>query len=120
MCIAKGMLFNVHEDDIVGGETLREMDFGVFLEEIDENCEICRIGDKSIHCLVRWPINKFLDNKGVTLKVKEKFKEPPKEMVICDVIEDTNPLNNWDGYFCNVKDRNSIHMHVTRPYKRIK
>ena len=120
MCIAKGMLFNVHEDDIVGGETLCEMDFGVFLEEIDENCEICRIGDKSIDCLVRWPINKLVDNKGVILRVKEKFKEPPKEMVIWDVIEDTNPLNKLDGYICNEKDRNSIHMHVTRPYKRIK
>lgn len=40
MCIAKGMLVNVHEDDIVEGETLGEMDFGVFLEEIDGNCEI--------------------------------------------------------------------------------
>jgi len=38
-----------------------------------------------------------VDNKGVILRVKEKFKEPPKEMVIWDVIEDTNPLNNWDG-----------------------
>jgi hypothetical protein len=120
MCIAKGMLVNVREDDIVEGETLGEMDFGVFLEEIDGNCEICRIGDKSIHCLVRWPINKLVDNKGVILRVKEKFKEPPKEMVIWDVIEDTNPLNKWDGYLCNEKDRNSIDMHVTRPYKRIK
>ena len=40
MCIAKGMLVNVHEHDIVEGETLGEMDFGVFLEEIDGNCEI--------------------------------------------------------------------------------
>ena len=117
---AKGMLVNVREDDIVEGETLGEMDFGVFLEEIDGTCEICRIGDKSIHCLVRWPINKLVDNKGVILRVKEKFKEPPKEMVIWDVIEDRNPLNNWDGFFCNEKDRNSTDMHVTRPYKRIK
>ena len=120
MCIAKGMLVNVHEDDIVEGETLGEMDFGVFLEEIDGNCEICKIGVKSIHCLVRWPINKLVDNKGVILRVKEKFKEPTKEMVIWDVIEDTNPLNKWDGYLCNEKDRNSIDMNVTRPYKRIK
>jgi len=56
----------------------------------------------------------------VILRVKEKFKEPPKEIVIWDVIEDTNPLTNWDGYFCNEIDRNSIDMHVTRPYKRIK
>jgi len=40
MCIAKGMLVNVHEDDKNEGETLGEMDFGVFLEEIDGNCEI--------------------------------------------------------------------------------
>jgi len=91
-----------------------------FLEEIDGNCEICRIGDKSIHCLVRWPINKLVDNKGVILRVKEKFKEPPKEMVIWDVIEDTNPLNKWDGNICNEKDIKSIDMHVTRPYKRNK
>lgn len=120
MCISKGTLVNVREDDIVEGETLGEMDFGVFLEEIDGNCEICRIGDKSTHCLVRWPINKLVDNKDVILMVKEKFKEPPKEMVIWDVIEDKNPVNKWDGYLCNEKDRNSIDMHVTRPYKRIK
>jgi len=41
-------------------------------------------------------------------------------MVIWDVIEDANPLNKWDGYLCNEKDRNSIDMHVTRQYKRIK
>ena len=35
----------VREDEIVEGETLGEMEFGVFLEEIDGNCEICRIGD---------------------------------------------------------------------------
>ena len=104
MCIAKGMLVNVREDDIVEGETLGEMDFGVFLEEIDGNCEICRIGDNSIHLLVRWPINKLVDNKGVILRVKENFKEPPKELVIWDVIEDTNPLNKWDGNLCNEKD----------------
>lgn len=40
------------------------MEFGVYLEEIDRNCEGCRIGDKSKHCLVRWPINKLVDNKG--------------------------------------------------------
>lgn len=90
------------------------MDFGVFLEEIDGNCEICRIGDNSIYCLVRWPINKLI------LRVKEKFKEPPKEMVMWDVIEDTNPLKKWDGYLCNEKYRNSIDTNLTRPYKRIK
>ena len=54
------------------------------------------------------------------LRVKENFKEPPKELVIWDVIEDTNPLNKWDGYLCNEKYINSIDMHVTRPYKRNK
>ena len=120
MCIAKGMLVNVREDDIVEVEALGEMEFGVFLEYIDGNCGICWIWDKSIHCLVRWPINKLVDNKGVILRVKEKFKEPPKEMVIWDVIEDTNPLKKWDGPICNEKCRNSIGMHLTRPYKRIK
>ena len=51
--------------------------------------------------MVRWPINKLMDNKGVILRVKKKFKEPTKEMVIWDVIEDTNPLNKWDEYLCN-------------------
>jgi len=120
MCIVKGMLVNIYEDDIVEGKTLDEIEFGVFLEEIDGNCEICRIGDKYIHCLVTWPINKLVDNKGVILSVKEKFKEPPKEMVIWDVIEDTNPLNKWDGYIYNEKYINLIDMHVTRPYVRIK
>jgi len=72
--------------------------------------------DKSIYYLVRLPINKLVDNKGVILRVKEKLKEPPKEMVIWDVIEDANHLNKWDGYLCNEKDRNSIDMHVTRQY----
>jgi len=120
MCIAKGILVNVREDDIVEGETLGEMEFGVFLEEVDGNCGICRIGDNSIHCLVIWPINKLVDKKGMILRVKEKFKEPPKKMVIWDVIEDTNSLNKWDVYLCNEKYRNSIDMHVTRSYKRIK
>ena len=40
MCIAKGILVNVCEEHIVEGETLGEMEFGVFLEEIDGNCEI--------------------------------------------------------------------------------
>jgi hypothetical protein len=120
MCIAKGMIVNVHEDDMVEGETLGEMDFGVCVEEIHGNCERCRIGDKSIHCLVRWPINKLVDNKGEMLRVKEKFKEPPKEMVIWDVIEDTSPLNKWDGDIYNEKYLDSNDMHVMRPYKRIK
>jgi hypothetical protein len=39
MCISKGMIVNVHEDDMVEGETLGEMEFGVFVEEIHGNCE---------------------------------------------------------------------------------
>jgi hypothetical protein len=120
MCIAKGMIVNVYEDDMVEGETLGEMDFGVCVEEIHGNCERCRIGDKSIHCLVRWPINKLVDNKGEMLRVKEKFKEPPKEMVIWDVIEDTSPLEKCDGDLYNEKNVESNDMHVTRPYKKIK
>ena len=34
---------------MVGGEMLGEKEFDVFVEDIDRNCEICRIGDKSIH-----------------------------------------------------------------------
>lgn len=120
MCITKGMIVHVHEDDIVEGETLGEMEFGVFLEEIDINCKRCRIGDKSMHCLVRWPINKLVDNKGEMLNVNKKFKEPLKEMVVWDVIEDTSPLNKYNGDFYNEKDPTSIDMDVTRPYKRIK
>jgi hypothetical protein len=119
MCIAKGMTVNVHEDDMVEGETLGEMEFDIYLEEIDRNCERCDIGDKSMHCLVRWPINKLVDNKGEMLNVNKKFKEPLKEMV-GDVIEDTSPLNKCDGDFYNEKDPTSIDMDVTRPYKRIK
>ena len=55
MFITKGILVNVRKDDIVEGETLGEMEFGVFLEEVDGSCGICRIGDKSIPCLVIWP-----------------------------------------------------------------
>ena len=54
------------------------------------------------------------------LRVKEKFKEPPKEMVISDVIWDTNPLKKWDGSLCNGKDIKSIDMKVNMPYKRVK
>ena len=82
MCITKGMIVHVHEDDIVEGETLGEMEFSVYLEEIDRNCEICRIGDKSMHCLVRWTINTLVDNKGEMLNVNKKFKDPLKEMVL--------------------------------------
>ena len=41
-------------------------------------------------------------------------------MVVCDLIEDTSPLNTWDGDLYNEKGPASISMHVTRPYKRIK
>ena len=92
----------------------------VFLWKTDRNCERCRIGDKSIHCLVRWPINKLVDNEGDILRVNENFKEAPKEMVVWDLIEDTIPLNTWDGNIYNEKEPILIAMHVRRPYKRIK
>ncbi len=50
------MIVNVHEDDMVMGETLGEESFGVFVEEIHGYCERCRIGDKTIHSFVRWPV----------------------------------------------------------------
>ena len=53
MCIVKGIIVNVREDDMVEGEMLGEKEFSVFVEDIDITCERCRIGDKSIHCLVR-------------------------------------------------------------------
>ena len=92
----------------------------MFMLKIDRNCERCRIGDKSIHCWVRWLINKLVDNEGEILRVNENFKEAPKEMAVWDLIEDTSPLNTWDGDLYNEKYPASISMHVTRPYKRIK
>ena len=68
MCIAKGIIVNVCEDDMVEVERLGEKEFSVFVEDIERNCEICRIGDKSIHCLVRWSINQLVDNEGEILK----------------------------------------------------
>ena len=41
-------------------------------------------------------------------------------MEIWDLIEETSPLNTWDGDIYNEKDPESIAMHVTRTYKRIK
>ena len=41
-------------------------------------------------------------------------------MVVWDIIEDTSPLNKYDGDFYNEKDPTTIDMDVTRPYKRIK
>ena len=52
--------------------------------------------------------------------MNENFKEAPNEIVVCDLIEDTSPLNTWDGDIYNEKYPYSIVMHVTRPYKRIK
>ena len=57
MCIAEGIIVNVHEDDMVEGEMLGGKEFSVFVEDIERSCEICRIQDKSIHCLVIWLIN---------------------------------------------------------------
>ena len=116
----QGIIVNVREDDMVGGEMLGEKEFNVFVEDIDGNCERCRIGDKSIHCLVRWSINKLEDNEGDIFKGECKFQGAQKEMAVWDLIEDTSPLNTWDGDLYNEKDPDSIAMHVTRPYKRIK
>ena len=120
MCIAKGMVINVHEYDMVEGETLSEMELGLCLEDVYRKCERCRLGDKSIHCLVKFPINKLVDRKGEILKVKKKFKDPLKEMVLWDIIEDTSPLKKWDEHIYSEKYIESIDMHVMRPYKRIK
>ena len=70
--------------------------------------------------MVRWSINELVDNEGEITRVNENFMEAPNEMVVCDLIEDTSPLNTWDGDLYNEKDLASIAMHVTRPYKRIK
>ena len=45
MRIAKGIIVNVCEDDMVEGEMLGEKEFIVFVEGIERNCERCRIGD---------------------------------------------------------------------------
>ena len=79
MRIAKGIIVNVCEVDMVEGEILGEKEFDVFVEDIDRNCERCRIGDKSIDFLVRWPINKLEDNEGEILRVNENFKEHPRK-----------------------------------------
>ena len=63
---------------MVEGENLGEMDFGIFVEDIDGKWETCRISDKSIHCLDVWPVNKLVDDEYDILRVKENFKEPPK------------------------------------------
>ena len=108
MCIAKGIIVNVREYDMVEGEMLGGKEFGVFVEEIERNFERCRIRDKSIHCLVRWLINELVDNEGKILRVNENFKEAPKEMAVWDLIEDTSPLNTWDGDLYNEKDLDSM------------
>ena len=58
--------------------------------------------------------------QGEIWRVNENFLEAPKEMAVWDLIEDTSPLNTWDGDLYNEKDPSSIAMHVARPYKRIK
>ena len=40
--------------------------------------------------------------------------------MVWDLIQDTSPLNTWDGDIYNEKYPDSTAMHVTRPYKRIK
>ena len=64
MCIDKSIRVNVREDDMVEGEMLGGKEFSVFVEDIERNCETCRIRDKSIHFLVRWLINELVDNEG--------------------------------------------------------
>ena len=60
-----------------------------------------------------------MDDEGHILMVEEKLKEPLKELVVWDMIEDTIPLNKWDGDLYNDKNIDSIDMQVTRPYKRV-
>ena len=43
MCIAKGIIVNLREDDMVEGEMLGGKEFSVFVEDIERNCERCRI-----------------------------------------------------------------------------
>ena len=59
MHISNGIIVFVREDDMVGDEALGEMEFSVFVENIDGNCEMCMIGDNYINFLVIWPINKL-------------------------------------------------------------
>ena len=61
-----------------------------------------------------------MDNEGEILRVNENFKEAPKEMAVWDLIEEISPLNTWDGNIYNDKYLDSIAMHATKPYKRIK
>jgi hypothetical protein len=96
------------------------MEFSVCAKETHGYFESYRIWNKYIHCLVRWPINKLVDNTGDMLRLKENIKDPPKEMVIWDVIEDKSPLNKWDGDPYNEKQIESNDMNVTRQFKRIK
>ena len=77
------------------------------------------IKDNSINVLVICPINKLVDDEGHILMVEEKLKEPPKELVVWDMIEDMSPLNKSDGDLYNDKNIESIDMEVTRPYKRV-
>ena len=93
---------------MVEGEMLGGKEFSVFVEDIESNRERCGIRDKSIHFLVRWLINELVDNEGKILRVNENFKEAPKEMAVWDLIEDTSPLNTWDGDLYNEKDPDSM------------
>ena len=66
------------------------------------------IKDNSINVLVIWPMNKLVDDEGNILRVEEKLKEPLKELVVWDMIEDTSPLNKWGGYLYNDKNIDSM------------
>ena len=52
------------------------------MEDIYRNCERFRFVDKSIHCLVRWSINKLEENEGDIFKGECKFHGAPKEMTV--------------------------------------
>ena len=54
------------------------------------------------------------------LRVKKKYKEPPMEMLIWDVIEDISPLYQWDGDLYNKKYQDVNVLNAPRPYKKIK
>lgn len=42
------------------------------------------------------------------------------EMLIWNVVEDTIPLNQWDGDIYNEKDQDLNNFNVSRPYKMVK
>ena len=53
-------------------------------------------------------MNKLVDDEGNILRVEQKLKEPLKELVVWDMIEDTIPLNKWDGDLYNDKNKTQL------------